>query len=140
MVDRDLIFAKAGRIQHHLLRIEAKRGDLKTFLSDTDRQDIVAFNFQSAIQNCIDVAAHVIASEGMGVPGSIGDMFYILEERGLLTHRVTEKIVRAVGFRNLLVHEYGKIDLKRVHRYSEENLKDILEYLNELLQALGLAS
>lgn len=79
MVDRDLIVSKAGLVRKHLLRVEEKcPQELETFLNSVDQQDIVSFNLQVAIQNCIDMAAHIVSEEGVTVPGSINEMFYFL--------------------------------------------------------------
>lgn len=83
MVDRDLILAKASSMKSHLNRVIKKRNiDLETFLKDIDCQESILFNLQMAIQNCIDIAAHIISEEGFGVPGSTNEMFYLLEENG----------------------------------------------------------
>ncbi len=57
------------------------------------------------VQNCIDLAAHIFSEQGLGVPASYNEMFYILEENGYFEKELTEKLVKAVGFRNLIVHE-----------------------------------
>jgi uncharacterized protein YutE (UPF0331/DUF86 family) len=67
-----------------------------------------------AVQNCIDIAAHIVSEEGFGVPGSTNEMFYLLEENGYLDVELTERMVKSVGFRNLIDHEYGKLELKQV--------------------------
>ena len=139
MVDRDLIIAKASSVRKYLKRVEEKRGqDVQEFLKDFDCQDIVSFNLQLAIQNCIDIAAHIISEEGVGVPGSLTEMFYLLEENGYLSERLTEKMVRAVGFRNLLVHEYGKIDLKQVYEIANEHIEDLNKYLLSIFTKLDI--
>ena len=140
MVDRDIILAKASSVKRHLSRIIEKRNtDLQTFLQDIDRQEIILFNLQMAIQNCIDIAAHIISEEGFGVPGSTSEMFYLLEENGYIDSALTEKMVKAVGFRNLIVHEYGKIELKQVFEVAQEDIKDLNEYLISIFKKLGLA-
>jgi uncharacterized protein YutE (UPF0331/DUF86 family) len=63
------------------------------------------------------------------VPASFSEMFYLLEENSYLSEELTEKMVRAVGFRNLLVHEYGKIDLKQVYEIANEHIEDLNKYL-----------
>jgi uncharacterized protein YutE (UPF0331/DUF86 family) len=98
VVDNDLILAKAGAIKRYCKRIAHKSNvDVQVFKSDLDRQESVLFNLQLAIQNCIDIAAHIVSEEGYGVPGSSNEMFYMLEENGLLEPELTEKIVKAVG-------------------------------------------
>jgi uncharacterized protein YutE (UPF0331/DUF86 family) len=139
MIDRDLIIAKAGLIKKHISRIQKKGGkDIKSFIVDQDLQDIVSFNLHTAIQNCIDIAAHIIAEKGLGVPGSVSEMFYTLEENGFLSAEMTEKMIRAVGLRNLLLHEYGKIDLKRVFKVIHEDVEDLSEFLIEIFQKLEI--
>jgi uncharacterized protein YutE (UPF0331/DUF86 family) len=139
LVDSDLILAKSSSVKRHLNRIIEKRHtDLHTFLQDIDRQESILFNLQMAIQNCIDIAAHIVSEEGLGVPGSTNEMFYLLEENEYLNNELTEKMVKAVGFRNLIVHEYGKIDLEQVFEVAKEDIKDLNEYLVFLFQRLNL--
>lgn len=139
MVDSDLILAKSSSVKRHLNRvIEKRHTDLQTFLQDIDRQESILFNLQMAIQNCIDIAAHIVSEEGLGVPGSTNEMFYLLEENGYLNNELSEKMVKAVGFRNLIVHEYGKIDLEQVFEVAQEDIKDLNEYLVFLFQRLNL--
>ena len=139
MVDRDLILAKASSVKRHLKRVIEKRNiDLQTFLKDIDCQESILFNLQMAIQNCIDIAAHIISEEGFGVAGSTNEMFYLLEENGYLDTDLTEKMVKAVGFRNLIVHEYGKVELKQLFEVAQNNIEDLNEYLRSIFKKLGL--
>jgi len=141
LVDRDLVLAKAGSVKKHLRRIIAKRNtDLESFLKDIDRQESILFNLQMAIQNSIDIAAHIISDEGLGVPGSANEMFYLLEENGYLGGELTEKMVKAVGFRNLIVHEYGKIELEQVFQISQKDIKDLSDYLAAIFKKLDLVN
>ena len=140
MVDHDLILAKVGSIRRHLKRISEKGAvDLETFLSDIDRQEVISFNLHLAIENCTDLAAHIISEEGLGVPGSASEMFYLLEENGYLSLQLTEKMIRAVGLRNLIVHEYDKVDLKRLFAIVQKDIKDINEYIAAIFNKLGIA-
>lgn len=139
MVDTDLILAKAGSVKRHLNRVVEKGNtDLETFLGDIDRQESILFNLQMAVQNCIDIAAHIISEEGLGVPGSNNEMFYLLEENGYLSSKVTEKMVKAVGFRNLIVHEYGKVELRQVFEIAKKDTKDLHEYIMAVFMKLGI--
>jgi uncharacterized protein YutE (UPF0331/DUF86 family) len=139
MVDKDLILAKASVVKRHLKRVIEKRNtDLESFLRDLDRQESILFNLQMAIQNCIDIAAHIISDEGFGVPGSTNEMFYLLEENGYLDAVLTEKMVKAVGFRNLIVHSYGKIELKQVFEVAQKNIEDLEKYLSYIFLKSGL--
>lgn len=139
MVDKDLILAKAGTIKRHLKRVEEKTNiDVQAFFHDIDLQESVLFNLQIAIQNCIDIAAHIISDEGLGVPGSTSEMFYLLEENGYLNNVITEKMIKANGFRNLIVHEYEKIALEQVFEIAVNDIKDLNEYLQSIFTKAGI--
>ncbi len=140
MVDRDLLLAKAGSIKKHLDRVRTRSNtDLQTCLEDLDRQESILFNLQMAIQNCIDIAAHIVSEEGLGVPGSNNEMFYLLEENGYLDYALTEKMVKAIGFTNLVVHEYARIELKQVFQVAQKDIEDLEEYLGSVFQKLALS-
>jgi uncharacterized protein YutE (UPF0331/DUF86 family) len=140
VVDKTLILTKAGSVRKYINRIREKGNiEFPTFLEDIDCQEIVLFNLQMAIQNCIDIAAHIISDEGFGIPGSTGDLFYLLEENHYLDQAMTEKMIKTVGLRNLIVHEYGKIDLKRIFDAVHSDLNDLNDYLAMIFKGIGLA-
>jgi uncharacterized protein YutE (UPF0331/DUF86 family) len=139
VVDSDLIIAKAGSVRSHLNRVFEKRNiDLDSFLKDIDTQESILFNVQMAVQNCIDIAAHIISEKGLGVPGSTTEMFYVLGKNGYLDKDLTQKMVKAVGFRNLIVHEYGKIELEQVYEIAQNDINDLNEYLKAIIKKLDL--
>lgn len=139
MIDKSLIVAKAGKVEAHLRRIKAKRSvKMEEFLNDLDVQESILFNLQMAVQNCIDIAAHIISDDELGVAGSTSEMFYMLQENGYLTPELTEKMVAAVGFRNLAIHEYGKIDLRRVYQIAHQDVDDLEEYLRAIFRKCGM--
>ena len=140
MIDKDILLAKAAATRRHLKRVVEKRNvDIETFIQDIDRQESILFNLQMAIQNCIDMAAHIISEEGLGMPSSTSEMFYLLEENGYLDHAITEKMIKAVGFRNIMVHEYGRIDLKQVFQFAQKDVEDLNKYIAAIFKKLGFA-
>jgi uncharacterized protein YutE (UPF0331/DUF86 family) len=140
MIDKNLMIAKAAKVDEHLKRIKMKRSvKLEEFLGDLDRQESILFNLQMSLQNCIDIAAHIISDDELGVAGSTNEMFYVLQENGYLTAELTEKMVAAVGLRNLVVHEYGKIDLTKVYQNAHQNIDDLEEYLRAIFRKCGMA-
>lgn len=138
MVDKDLIMAKASSVNRHYKRISEKATvGLEMFKADLDRQESILFNLQMAIQNCIDIAAHIVSEEGYGVPGSSNEMFYLLEENSLIDRALTEKMVKAVGLRNLIVHEYTRIDLDQIFHIAQKELGDLEDFIKRILEKAG---
>lgn len=135
MVDRSIVVAKVAQIEKYLARIREKRpSSAQLFLEDPDRQDIVMFNLMQALQGCIDLAAHIVSDEGFGMAGSMNEFFYLLQERGIIPGMLTERMVRAVGFRNLCAHEYARLDLEKVYGVSLHGLEDIEAFVRVMVQ------
>jgi uncharacterized protein YutE (UPF0331/DUF86 family) len=140
VIDKDVILAKAYKVEHHLRRIKEKREiSLDQFLGDLDFQESILFNLQMALQNCIDLAAHIISDEELGIVGSTNEMFYMLEKSGYIERGLSENMVAAVGFRNLIVHEYGQIDLKQVYRIAHHNIDDLEHFVKAIVKKSGIS-
>jgi uncharacterized protein YutE (UPF0331/DUF86 family) len=70
----------------------------------------IKYTFVTAIEACVDVAQHVCATEGWGPPKDNGDAVELLGRHGVLGTDLAGRVRRAVGFRNVLVHEYVRVD------------------------------
>lgn len=64
----------------------------------------------TAIEACIDIAQHICSSERWGSPSDNGAAMRTLGERDVLPAAIAEAMRQAVGFRNVLVHEYIAVD------------------------------
>jgi uncharacterized protein YutE (UPF0331/DUF86 family) len=70
----------------------------------------VKYTFVTAIEACVDVAQHICASEGWGPPRDNGDALTLLGAHRVLDGDLATRLRQAVGFRNVLVHEYVQVD------------------------------
>lgn len=139
MVDKSIILKKISHIRNNLSRLKNKKGiSLESFKNDIDAQDIILHNLQLVIQGCIDIGSHIIADEGWGIASSIGEIFYILNDRSVLKIDITERMVLMVGFRNILIHEYEEVNLDIVHNILVSHLDDIDEYLMAIVNYFNL--
>ena len=142
MVNQDVVFEKIKQIQNCLKRIHAKTKNGPQSLDDMDVQDIFVLNLQRAVQRTIDLAAHVIADEGLGLPSELKENFKLLEEHKIISAMLSQKLQHMVGFRNIAVHDYSAIDpeiLKSILKsILKNNLKDLEEFYSILLKHLHL--
>jgi uncharacterized protein YutE (UPF0331/DUF86 family) len=67
------------------VRIAEVRGERRASLLPVDVEDIVAINLERAVQAAINLAMHVCATEGYGLPDSMSGAFTLLEKNGILT-------------------------------------------------------
>lgn len=65
----------------------------------------VKYTFITAIEASVDVAQHICAAQGWGPPADNGDAMKLLGKHGVLSVASADTMRKAVGFRNVLVHE-----------------------------------
>jgi uncharacterized protein YutE (UPF0331/DUF86 family) len=65
-------------------------------------------------------------------------MFYCLEENGYIDRPLSEKMVKAVGLRNLIVHGYGKLDLEKIYGILDNDVRDLDAFLKAVIQRFDL--
>lgn len=114
VVDRERIDRLLDRISEDLGEL-TKLGEFgSALINDRIRLAAVKYYFITAIEGCARVAQHIIAAQGWPVAESNADAVRRLGANGVLPPPLAESVAKAVGFRNVLVHEYAEIDNQRV--------------------------
>ncbi|HVE97541.1 MAG TPA: DUF86 domain-containing protein [Pseudonocardiaceae bacterium] len=96
----------------------------------------IKYTFVTAIEACVDVAQHLCASEGWGPPRDNGDAVRTLGLHEVLSPDLAEQMRRAVGFRNVLVHDYIDVDDEIVLARLAD-LRDLDEFVAEVTEWLS---
>jgi len=125
MVDRDILLAKIASIRKCLDRIRKVTGGAPESLNDQDVQDIFVLNLQRAVQAAIDLAAHLVADEKIGLPANLKENFTLLESRQVIDAPLSRRLQAMVGFRNIAVHDYQQLDLTILKSILEHRLGDL---------------
>ena len=139
MPDRDVVLAKVAAIQKCLRRIKDVTGLDSDRLDEIDAQEIFVLNLQRAIQSAIDLATHIVASEGLGIPDTIRGNFVLLERAKIITKTLSKKMQLMVGFRNIAIHDYQALDVDILKAILSKNLKDIEQFYTAVLTHFHMA-
>lgn len=73
--------------------------------------DGITYPLVKLVEGCIDVAQHLGCSQRYAAPDSDADALRALGTRGVVSPMLAESLARAVGFRNVLVHQYATLDV-----------------------------
>ena len=125
MLDKDIVMAKVAVIQRCLKRIKESTHLDPESLDDIDKQDIFALNLQRAVQAIIDLATHIVASEGLGLPDTVKDNFRLLLEGKIIHKELARKMEGMVGFRNIAVHNYQSLNREVLKSILSTHLADL---------------
>lgn len=93
-------------------------------------------NLWQAVQIVIDLALQACLELKLGTPGTYADAFRRLEQAGVLDRDLGERLARAAGFRNVVVHTYDRLDMTRIHDAASRGPTDLRAFLAVLRDRL----
>ena len=78
---------------------------------------------------------YVISKRRLGVPQDSRDAFTLLQTSGILPADLATRMQRMVGFRNVAVHEYARLNLEVVHAIITKRLDDFRAFSSTIVKA-----
>jgi len=134
----DVALGKLAAIERCLERIRTVTGGNADRVDDLDVEEIVVLNLQRAIQATIDLSAHLISGRGWGLPDSLKAHFQILADEGVLAPDLAAHLCAMVGFRNIAVHDYERLDRDILKGILRERLGDLAAFAHAVKAFLAL--
>ncbi|HQY59319.1 MAG: DUF86 domain-containing protein [Nitrospira sp.] len=132
----DVILNKAASIERCLRRItEEFAGDRQNLAANQTKQDAIVLNLQRACETAIDLAMYVISQRRLGLPQESRDAFALLQTAGILPSELAGRMQRMVGFRNVAVHEYTRLNLDIVLTIITKHLDDFRTFSSTIVKA-----
>jgi uncharacterized protein YutE (UPF0331/DUF86 family) len=135
VVDRDLLLRKLADLDQYVDQVsEFQAVTVDEYRRDWKTQRIVERTMQMAIESCLDVANHVVADRELRAAATYAEIFDVLGDAGLLERDLREAMIRMTRFRNILVHDYTRIDPEVVVRILHGGLDDFRRFREAALR------
>lgn len=137
MTDFDQISLRLNHLREYLEILKKfKLVPLKEFKDDLVKRGAAERYLQLAAEACIDIGEIIIAGENLKIPDESFEIFIILGAARVLPKRFALKFAPIARFRNLLVHEYIKIDFVKVYQYIQKELGDFDKFQQAIARHL----
>lgn len=137
MVDRELVLRRVAALDGYLGQLaEARQVDVTAYANDWRAQRVLERTLHLVIEVCMDLADHVIADRALPVPGTAAEAFTVLAREGILAANLAGALARMVGFRNLLVHDYLRLDPRRVLSLATSGVTDVERFRDQVLRLI----
>jgi uncharacterized protein YutE (UPF0331/DUF86 family) len=118
-----LLNQKIESLRHCIERIESKTPfTLEEIESNFDLQDIISINLERATQICVDIGLRALSDRATPSPNTMAETFTLLAQDGIISADLALALRKSVGLRNMLVHEYSKIDWRIIHDVCHHHL------------------
>jgi uncharacterized protein YutE (UPF0331/DUF86 family) len=138
-MDREVIEQKIESLRRCVERVRQKCPATAAALAgDPDAQDILTLNLSRAVQLCVDIGAHLIAEHNKPAPDTMGQTFDVLAEMGVISAELAVRMKKAVGFRNIAVHNYEAIDWEITHAIATRHMSDFAAFASAVVAATGI--
>lgn len=131
-------------------RIKDKIREIETFLEelgsvlprsfedykhDWKLRDICERHFEKIVEGIVDLSFLIIQDKNLKTPEDDENSFDILNQEKIISEQLAKKLKEAKGMRNIIAHEYGKIDdeivFEAVTEQLEKDIKDFIEIIKE---------
>lgn len=137
-MDREVVERKLEALRRCVLRLRTKRpASAQALAADADLQDVLVLNLSRAVQLCVDIGAHLLVGTDQPTPTTMGETFVRLADAGLISTESALRLRKAVGFRNVAVHNYDVIDWDIVFALTGEPLHALERFATEVNRHLA---
>lgn len=136
MLDRERVLARLDEIDGYLQDLRQIAPATFEQYRQIEKRRACERLLQIAIEAVVDVCGLVVAGRRLGLPGEEDDLFEKLAQAGLLSLPLRDRLRRMKGLRNILVHEYGRVDDRIVFDVIQNRLGDFADFRREVLRTL----
>jgi uncharacterized protein YutE (UPF0331/DUF86 family) len=135
LVRKDLIAARLERLRHYIKTLKSIREfGLETFKKDVYLHATAERYLHLSIESLLDIGTHIIADLGLKKPDTYSEIFEILADEGVISESLLREMEGMAGFRNILVHDYFRLDLDQVYKILQKKL----ESMEKLAEAFAI--
>jgi len=129
MVEQEVLLKRLISLEEYIRDLEeVKNNSLEEFKSNKILRRYVERTLHIATEACLDIANHIISYEGLREPKDNKDSFGVLMEAKIIMPELAEKFKKMAQFRNVLVHDYIRINPEIVYSILQNNISDIVSF------------
>ncbi|EKE15768.1 MAG: hypothetical protein ACD_11C00106G0008 [uncultured bacterium] len=130
MLNKELVQRKINNIENYIKEIEPLLIlDVSEIAGDVLKLRTIERNFQLIVDTMLDINTHIISAKNLKAPETMQETFLILGEAKVLPLDFVKKIAPVVGLRNIVVHEYEKVDNEKMMSDVKDGASQFGEYI-----------
>lgn len=137
MTDLVIIENKLSDLQSYYAELaDILKEDSRSIIDDNLKLRSVERLFQLIVDTAIDINTHIIVTSHFPVPDDYQSTFITLAQKDFLSMDFAHTIAPSVGLRNLVVHRYGNVDVKRMVDDIRKEIGQYREYAAHIAAAI----
>ena len=118
---------------------ECGKSSKKEFIEDFKISDSAIRNLILGSEIVTDIGNHILAEAFQAHPKEYSEVIILLGDTGVIDKKFATENANMAKFRNLLVHEYIKIDLDKVYDYLQKAPEILAEFARYFVEFIDRA-
>jgi uncharacterized protein YutE (UPF0331/DUF86 family) len=137
-----VIVERLQQLRSYVRELRDLQGEMTfdIYRQDKFKRKFIERTLHTALEACIDIGNRLISQTELRQPMDNRDVFVVLVEAGILPADRSEAFQRMAGFRNILVHEYAKLDDAAVYGVFQRRLDDLDAFADAILRYISPSS
>lgn len=136
MVNPEIINERLSTMDENIILLEElKFTPFDKFSKDPKIFKLALYALQICIQSLLDICHHIIVENKLRKPFTGQEAIEILSEENIIPSEFAASILPMAGLRNLLVHEYTKVDLEKIYQRLQK-LDDFRTFQKHIIKFL----
>ncbi len=135
----EVILERLEFLRNEVVYLKQERDRLRSFQeyeNNVRLRRAVERSLQVCVEACLDIGRRLIALKGFRYPEDNKDVFQALAEEGVVSQELLPALLDMARFRNLVVHNYAKIDDAKVYGILKKHLGDFDAYARAIVNYL----
>lgn len=139
MVNPEIINERLAEMEGNIILLkELKNTPLEEFCDNPKIFKLAERCLEISIQCILDICHHIIVDNNWPRPKDNKEAILIIGRRGVIPPDFSCRILPMAGLRNILVHEYFKIDPKQIYHHLQK-LDDFRTFQKHIIDFLKAA-
>ncbi|MBV7275105.1 DUF86 domain-containing protein [Clostridium sp. PL3] len=135
MVKREIIISRIDKLNEYVSILKSViKYNKEKYIADPFIYGSAERFLHLSIECVLDIGNHVISDMRFRKPENNKDIFLVLYENRIIDEKLKNNLCNMAGFRNILVHDYMKLDRAFVYDIINNNLKDIEDFVKIVVE------
>jgi uncharacterized protein YutE (UPF0331/DUF86 family) len=139
VVGNDIVIERLRLLRNEVQFLKQERDKVHSFKEYSDDirlRRAMERSLQIAVEVCLDIGRRIIAQEGFRYPEDNADVFRVLYEEKVVSSKLLAALIDMAKFRNLVVHDYARIDDAKVYAILKKRLGDFDAFARAIVDYL----
>lgn len=126
----EMIKAKLKELEQNLIYLKQISYEIN---SENLKEDMIRYwgierGIQISIESVIDIGNIIISVSGKEKPNTYRETMLKLSELGVVSKEFSQRLANMTGFRNILVHDYTRVDEEIIINILKKDIDDFIKY------------